>query len=85
MPRKSVPAQFVVTIPQAEYEMLKGKAFRVDMLPFTNDLGNALLTMLATIPYADWPEIAKVAFKHVERKTPTAAYIYKANLPAKEN
>ena len=48
---------------------------------FAQRLGNALLVQLASKAYEDWPAFAKMTFAWVATEAPTAAYIYKQQLP----
>ena len=48
---------------------------------FAQRLGTALLVQLASKAYEDWPEFAKITFAWVATEAPTAAYIYKQQLP----
>lgn len=48
---------------------------------FALRVGNDIMTILATMPFDQWPQVAKKALLHEEHKTPTSAQMYRARLP----
>lgn len=50
---------------------------------FANQLGNNILTVLASKPYEEWPQHAKDAFAYTATMMPVPAYYYKDRLPKK--
>lgn len=62
---------------KAEIEQLR---LQPTLKAFAADLGTACATVLATMPFEQWPEIGKAAFRHCQGNAPTAAYFYRQNL-----
>ena len=60
---------------------LEEERFKPHLQGFANRLGESILVLLATKAFKDWPEIAKIAFEHEARKSPTSAHFYKLRLP----
>lgn len=48
---------------------------------FAREIGENIMIILANKPFSQWPEIAKIAFKHAQDRQETTAYLYKQNLP----
>lgn len=44
---------------------------------FADELTKNIGTMLAVTPYSEWPEMAKVAYRHAKDQQETSAWIYR--------
>ena len=44
---------------------------------FAMEIQRNLSTMLAVTPFSEWPEMAKVAYRHAAREQETTAWIYR--------
>lgn len=49
--------------------------------PFVAELLENCGLLLSQKPYAEWPELAKIAFRHAAERVPTGAQLYKMQLP----
>lgn len=49
--------------------------------PFIKDFLESIGVILCNMPFEEWPQIAKAAFRHNERLAPSAAALYKEGLP----
>lgn len=61
-----------------ELAELRDRPFVAD---FASRVGNNIMTILATMPFEQWPDLAKTAFQYAELETMTSAHIYKQRLP----
>lgn len=75
----------VVHRQKAEIESLKAEIdttrTHAHRARFAREIGENIMLILANTPFARWPEIAKIAFKHAQDRQETTAYLYKQNLP----
>lgn len=60
---------------------LNAERFKPALERFAREFGDDLLTVLAQTSYEYWPKVAKMAFEHAARRTPTVAHFYKLRLP----
>jgi len=44
---------------------------------FAAELGQSIMIALATLPFDQWPEVARTAFNYHKQRTPTPAYFYR--------
>lgn len=51
------------------------------MRPFVTEAINSLGMLLANKPFKDWPDIAKLAYKHAGKGMPTGYALYMQHLP----
>lgn len=81
-PRKgNVVSQQAAKIKELEEKLAFEKHTKPMLRIFAERLGNNILTGLAQKPYKEWPEYAKTAFTWTAHEMPTAAQIYKEQLP----
>lgn len=70
---------------KVENERLKQEIAQPKMQPllksFAHEVGNNLMIMLANKPFVDWPDLAKIAYRHAANGRGTVAHFYKSNLP----
>lgn len=70
---------------KAENESLKQQLAELRMQPnlerFAREVGDNVMLMLANKPYEQWPDLAKLAFKHAADRQDVTAYFYRQRLP----
>lgn len=59
---------------QAEIEVLRDQKI---VHQFANAMLENIGIILAHKPFSEWPELAKIAYRHAERKQEVAAFIYR--------
>lgn len=70
---------------KAENEKLKKQIDELRMQPyltaFIKEISANIMLILANKPFDQWPEEAKIAFRHAQERQDTIAYMYLQRLP----
>lgn len=76
----SIPGYHLVQLEQAEAELAERRT--TDLLNgFYEEVGQKAMFAAQFIPFDQWPDLLKTAFKHVERERPTCGGLARDRLP----